>query len=238
MQQEIFVHDEERADFQFVFHAAHDIEQFVSCLEEVDEFSFAAEEGGGGAKVAAHRATDRGNDGGRGRAFALGQTDAHDARLHTRDDGRMTNRGGLVLAQIAAHPGDPLTAHDVVSVDHLLDARDGGHVSADYDDRTRRKLAGHAAHLAHLGDVHDDRRDTDDVILLIRKFLGKAFARRKVEYRAGRGDVFLDHHDAPGAMKHAQRKTALRTRDLVVIKLHRVDGAAAEFVILRVRAED
>jgi len=39
-------------------------------------------------------------------------------------------------------------------------------------------------------------------------------------------------------MEHTQRKTALGTRDLIVIKLHRVDGAAAELVILRVRSED
>src|SRR5450432_333791 len=39
-------------------------------------------------------------------------------------------------------------------------------------------------------------------------------------------------------MKHAQRETALRARDLVVIQLHRVDGAAAELVVLRVWPED
>ena len=39
-------------------------------------------------------------------------------------------------------------------------------------------------------------------------------------------------------MEHAQREAALRARDLVVIELHRIDGAAAEFVVLRVRAED
>jgi hypothetical protein len=33
-------------------------------------------------------------------------------------------------------------------------------------------------------------------------------------------------------------ETALRARDLVVIELHRVDGAAAEFIVLRVRSED
>ena len=38
-------------------------------------------------------------------------------------------------------------------------------------------------------------------------------------------------------MKHAERKAALRPRDLIVIELHRIDGAAAELVILRVRAK-
>ena len=39
-------------------------------------------------------------------------------------------------------------------------------------------------------------------------------------------------------MKHAQRETALRARDLIVIKLHRIDGTAAKFVVLRIRPED
>ena len=39
-------------------------------------------------------------------------------------------------------------------------------------------------------------------------------------------------------MEHAQREAALGARDLIVIKLHRIDGAAAEFVVLRVRSED
>ena len=39
-------------------------------------------------------------------------------------------------------------------------------------------------------------------------------------------------------MKHAERKAALRTRDLIVIKLHGIDGAAAKVIILSVRSED
>jgi hypothetical protein len=39
-------------------------------------------------------------------------------------------------------------------------------------------------------------------------------------------------------MEHAQRKAALRACDLIVIKLHRIDGAAAELVVSRVRAEN
>ncbi len=39
-------------------------------------------------------------------------------------------------------------------------------------------------------------------------------------------------------MKPAQREAALGARDLIVIKLHRVDGAAAELVVLRVPPED
>src|SRR5579863_1267392 len=39
-------------------------------------------------------------------------------------------------------------------------------------------------------------------------------------------------------MEHAQRKTALRAGHLIVIQLHRIDGTAAELVVLRVRPED
>src|SRR5271165_4664403 len=66
----------------------------------------------------------------------------------------------------------------------------------------------------------------------------EAVQGREVEQRAGRGDVALDHHQAPGAMKHAEREAALRARYLVVIELHGIDGAAAEFVIARVRTEN
>ena len=66
----------------------------------------------------------------------------------------------------------------------------------------------------------------------------KALQSWEIEQRAGRGDVALDHHQSPGAVEHAQREAALRARDLVVIQLHGIDGAAAEFVVLRVGAED
>jgi hypothetical protein len=38
-------------------------------------------------------------------------------------------------------------------------------------------------------------------------------------------------------MEHAQGKSPLYTRDLIVVKLHRVDGAAAVFIILGERTE-
>ena len=70
------------------------------------------------------------------------------------------------------------------------------------------------------------------------QFALKRLQGREVEQRAGRGDVLLDHHQPPRAMEHAQREAALLAGDLVVIKLHRIDGAAAEFVVLRVRTEN
>ncbi len=36
---------------------------------------------------------------------------------------------------------------------------------------------------------------------------------------------------------HAQREGALRPRHLIVIQLHGINGAAAEFIVLRIRAE-
>jgi hypothetical protein len=60
----------------------------------------------------------------------------------------------------------------------------------------------------------------------------------EIKNGAGRGNVRLDQHDAPGPMEHPQRKAALRARNLIVIELHRIDGAAAEFVVSRVRAEN
>lgn len=42
----------------------------------------------------------------------------------------------------------------------------------------------------------------------------------------------------PRAVKHSQGEAALCASDLIMIGLHRVNGAAAEFVILRVRSED
>ena len=70
----------------------------------------------------------------------------------------MPDRSVLIFAEIAAHPGDAFAVHDVIGVDHLFDAGDGGDVSADDDHRMRREFADHAAHLAHLADVDDDRR--------------------------------------------------------------------------------
>ena len=72
----------------------------------------------------------------------------------------------FILAEIAAHPGDAFAAHDVVRVDHLFDAGNGGDVPTDDNRRIRRKLADHAAHLAHLCHIHDDRGDANDVVLM------------------------------------------------------------------------
>ena len=40
--------------------------------------------------------------------------------------------------KVAPHPGDSFAAHDVVGVDHVIEARGRRHVPADYDLRIRR----------------------------------------------------------------------------------------------------
>jgi hypothetical protein len=126
----------------------------------------------------------------------------------------------------------------VVRIDHLVDAGYGGDMAADHNRRVRRKLADHAAHFTHFGDVHDDRGDSDDVVWMRGDLALEIVSSREIKNGAGRGNIRLDQHNAPGAMEHAQRKAALRACDLIVIELHRVDGAAAELVVSRVRAEN
>jgi hypothetical protein len=150
----------------------------------------------------------------------------------------MPDGSALVFAEVASHPGNALATHDVVGVDHLVDAGYGGDMPADHNRRVRRKLADHAAHFTHFGDVHDDRGDSDDVVSMRGDLALEVFSSGEIKNGAGRGNIRLDQHDAPGTMEHPQRKAALRACDLIVIELHRIDGAAAELVVSRVWAED
>ena len=94
------------------------------------------------------------------------------------------------------------------------------------------------AHLAHLADVDDDGGNAHDVVIVGQQFGFEGLARGKIQDRGGRGDVLLDHQDAPGAVKHAEGERPLLTGHLVVIQLHGVDLAAAELVVLRVGTEN
>ena len=114
-----------------------------------------------------------------------------------------------------------------------------GDVPADDDRGLGLVLADQLAHLRDLADVGHDRADADHVVAArVRSSSTKRSRRGEVEQRAGRLDVGLDQHQAPRAMEHAQRERALHARHLVVVQLHRVDGAAAVLVVLGVGTED
>ena len=238
VQQEVLVHHEERAHVHRLFHLLHDIEQLIARLIEVDALAFAAEERRRGAEVAAHRTADGRNDGRCRVARAVGNAHAQHTHAEAREDFRMADGRVRVFAQITAHPGDALAANHAIGINQFVDAGDGGDVPADQDLRFGRQPANSAAHFAHLAEVRDDAGDADDVVFVRCEFLFEALERGEVEQRAGRRDVTLNHHQTPGAVKHAQRETALRARDLVVIQLHRIDGAAAELVVARIGPED
>ena len=144
----------------------------------------------------------------------------------------------VVLAQESAHPRNAVALHDVVGVDHVLDPGNRRHMAAHHDGGARRHASHHPAHLGHLADVHDNRSDPHDVVRMRGELRFERLARGEVQDRGGRADILLDHQDAPRAVEHPQREWPLFARHLIVVQLHRVDLAAAEFVVLRVGAED
>ena len=168
LQQEVLVHDEEGADVERLLGFAHDAGTTRRRFRRSSELAFAAEERGGGAEVAAHGAADRRDDGRGDCAFRTRQRESHDAVAEAADDRRVHDRRVRILAQKPSHPGDAFAFDDVVGVDHLLDAGDGGHVAADHDGRFRRELPHDAAHLPYFADIHDDGRDADDVVVRFR----------------------------------------------------------------------
>ena len=169
--------------------------------------------------------------------FRSGSLQAHDAGAESGNDIGMLNGRVGIFAKIAPHPGNSLAAHDVIGVDHVVEPGRRRHMSANHNHRFRRELAHDAAHLTHLADIDDDRRNSDDIVFVGLQLAREVFAGGKIQHRARRGDILLNHHDPPRAVEHAQRKSALRARHLVVVKLHRVDGAGAELIVLRIRTE-
>jgi len=162
----------------------------------------------------------------------------HDPRAQAGNDRWMRNWRGFIFAEIAPHPGDTLTAHNVIGIDQFFDPRNGRDMPSDHNFGMGRKSPNHPAHLANLAHIDDDRRNSHDVVLMAGQFASKVILGREVENRAGGGDVRLNEHDAPRTVKHSQGEAALCAGDLIVIKLHRIDGAAAELVILRIWPED
>ena len=104
----------------------------------------------------------------------------------------MANRGFFILTQIAAHPRDSLAAHDVVRVDHVFDAGNGGDVPTNDNGGIRREAADHAAHLAHFGQIHDDRGNTYDVVLMLLELASKVLPRGEIQHGAWGRDIGLN----------------------------------------------
>src|SRR5947199_10813065 len=96
----------------------------------------------------------------------------------------MANRGFFILTQIAAHPRDSLAAPDVVRVDHVFDAGNGGDVPTNDDGGIRREAADHAAHLAHFRQIPDYRGNPYDVVLMLLELASKVWLRGDVQHGA------------------------------------------------------
>ncbi len=56
----------------------------------------------------------------------------------TGNNGGVADRRVLVFSQVAAHPGDAFSAHDVIGINHPLQAGNGSYVSAHHDHGIRR----------------------------------------------------------------------------------------------------
>ena len=85
-------------------------------VEEVDELSFAAKKSRRRTEIASHGASDRRDDGGRGRAAPIGKLESENSASEPRGDLRVVNRRRLVLSQVAAHPCNAFPAGEVVRV--------------------------------------------------------------------------------------------------------------------------
>ena len=222
------------------FELAHDVEQLVAGLVEVDALALAAEHGRGGAEVAAQRAADRRDDAWRPRRRGVSLTAMPTLRV-PMPESISGWRIGLVrvFAQEPAEPAHALALDDVVGVDPLAQVGHVGDVPADDDRRLGLILADQLAHLlapcSRLGMI-DVMPMTSYCCVRISSM--KRSSVGKSEQRAGGLDVRLDEHQAPTAMEHPQRERALRPRHLVVVQLHRVHRPAAVLVVLGVRAED
>src|SRR5271169_883623 len=97
--------------------------------------AFAAEEGGGGAEIATHGASDRRNDGRGCVAAVIGHAHAEDTEAKAREYFRVHDRRTGIFAEITPHPGDTFTPHNLIGVEHVFDVGNSGNVTADNNDR-------------------------------------------------------------------------------------------------------
>ena len=238
IQQEVLVHHEEGLQIQLALSAFHDLIDLFASIEKVEALALPAEKRGGCTEVAAQRTTNTRNDGGAGRTDLLRQFQPHHALAESTGDQGMLDRRRSIFAQKGTHPTNAFAFDDEIGVDDLIQVCNRSHVAADDDSGMRRKLPDHAAHFLHLANVHHNAGNADHVVMLRGQFFLKVRVRWEVEHGGGSADVFLDKHDAPGAVEHAQRVRSLFAGDLVMVQLHRIDAAATELVILRIWTED
>jgi hypothetical protein len=125
----------------------------------------------------------------------------------------------------------------VIGVNRLVQPFLVGYVPPDENGGVRLVTAYQFTHFPDLADIGKDGAYSDDVIGCFFKFPNEAIQGGKIEDRARCVDVRLEQQQGERAVKHAQGKSPLYTRDLIVVKLHRVDGAAAVFIILCERTE-
>ena len=149
----------------------------------------------------------------------------------------MPDRRAVVLSQIALKPPDTLAAHDEIRVDVPFQTFFVGDMSADNDRGVRLVPANQFAHLPHLADIRQDAADPDYVVGMPADCRPELIQCGKIQKRAGSGEIGLDHHQAEGAMKHAQGEAPLDTGHLVLVEFHRIDSPAPVFVVLGIRSE-
>jgi hypothetical protein len=125
----------------------------------------------------------------------------------------------------------------MIRVDHVMQARFICDMSSDDNGSTRLMQADQIAHLLHLADIGEDGAYADDVVRMGFQFMDEAFKGWKIQEGTGYVEVFLDKHQTEGTMEHTEGKGPLFTGHLVMIKFHRVDPAAAVFIILGIRPE-
>ena len=194
MQQEVLVHHEERADLHPLLHLGHHLEQFVTGVVEVDEFTLAAEHGRCRTKIAAQGTTHRGNHRGGDVSRLVTECDAHVPGSVAGDNQRMANRLAVVLAQEPPHPADALALDHIIHVDAVFQIGNIGDVPPHHDLRRRLVVADQLAHGSHFALVGNDRADADHVVVPLAKLLDEPLPCRKIQYRTGGFDIRLDHH--------------------------------------------
>lgn len=121
-----------------------------------------------------------------------------------------------VFAQVLSEPADPFAAHDMVTVDEVFDAFDGGAVASEENLCLGLVLAHQSSHFFGFEEVGDDEADADGVVALAFQLSFEIVAGRKVEHGNGSADVFRQEVQAEGAMMEAKRRDPLGFGHLIV----------------------